>query len=85
MKQLAAEVLLVLSDTCHAKITAMLMFSDQPIVPLRAADLVIDWVDTFEYLGVRLDHRLTMRPLIQRVTSRMTTRLLLMNRIYGLD
>ena len=63
----------------------MLMFSDQPIFPLRAADLVIDWVDTFDYLGVRLDHRLTMKPLIWRVTSSMTTRLLLMNRISGLN
>ena len=72
VQQLRAEVLRVLSDTCLnlglkisvAKTKAMLMFGDQPIVPLRAADLDVDWVDTFDYLRVRLDHELTMKPLI---------------------
>ena len=61
------------------------MFSDQPIVPLRAANLTIDWIDTFDYLGIKLHHINTMRPLLQLAASRMTSRLLLMNRILGLN
>ena len=93
VQQLTLKVFQLLTDTCRdlglkisaAKTKAMLMFSDQPVVPLQATDLTVDWVDTFDYLGIRLDHRLTMRPLLQMVASRMTSRLLLMNRISGLD
>ena len=90
VQQLMAKVSQVLSDTClglkmsAAKTKAMLMFSDQPTVPLRA-NLTINWVDTFDYFRFRLDNRLTMRPLLRMLASRMISRLLLMNRILGLN
>ena len=58
MQQLMAKVLQVLNDLelkiSTAKTKSMLMFSDQPIVPLRAADLTVDCIDTFDYLRIRL-------------------------------
>ena len=41
-------------------------------------------LDTFDYLGIQLDHRLTMRPLFLLMASMMTSRLLV-KRVLGLN
>ena len=88
---LAERVLQLVGKVCRdlglkispSKTKIMHMFRRQPLQPLYLDGAPIEWVPTFDYLGIRLDCDLNMRALCRHLAARMTNRLLLMKRISG--